>query len=262
MGASNCRPLTTHANGQVPCGHVSAAAASRRWFNAVSRGDSRELRYLLEHGGLGQVDCTDGRGWTALMIAADLGHAACLDLLLACKCSIDLCDGRGWNAVTHAAAGGQECCLRTLIDAGAETQAQDFLGTTPLMRAAIGGHVSCLAALLESGIDNKAACRQTDNLGYSALDHARAKGHAACTHLLTRGLDNGTMLSKEAPVRHKKKSRQVAHRPKLLQPEGWMTGPAAAGPALLTNRYHGKVSRRCQLEQVVEPEWATLIEPF
>jgi len=134
------------------------------------------------------VDATDSRGLTALMLVAGAGHEACLRLLLRRGASLDIQDLVGWTAATHAAFNGQDQSIRLLGAGGAELDVRDFLGTTPAMRAALGGHGACLKQLAAGGAD----LGLRDNLGIAAAEHARRSGHTDCAKLLGK-------LGREAP---------------------------------------------------------------
>ena len=58
-----------------------------------------------------------------------------------------------------------------LLAAGADLECRDELDNTPLVTAAMGGGESVVALLLDRGADPAAV----DEMGWTALDHAKAK---------------------------------------------------------------------------------------
>jgi len=153
-------------------GNASQARRSTLWFQAAKLGDEACLRRFLHAAAVRQIDTTDSRGATALMIAAANGQAGCLQMLIDAGCELDACDHRGWTATMHAAFAGQATCLWHLIQGGAYLDAQDFLGTTAVMRAAMRGSTACVHLLLEHGASRHVA----DQMGFTAAMHAKRRG--------------------------------------------------------------------------------------
>ena len=97
----------------------------------------------------------DEDGATPAHIAAENGHANCLDALhqLGCGPMFAAVDGQGRTAAHLAAESGHADCLRAIhaLGYGASFRALDEKVEMPSHAAAFRGHPSCLRALLELG---------------------------------------------------------------------------------------------------------------
>ena len=79
--------------------------------------------------------CTYGRGWTALMYAASLGHMAIAHLLISHGADVNASDRDGQTPLIIAANAGHTAMVLRLIEAGADTSGQDHYGNTALSYA-------------------------------------------------------------------------------------------------------------------------------
>lgn len=95
------------------------------------------VRSLLQGGA--EVDlrdhCTYGRGWTALMYAASLGHRAIAHQLIQSGADVNSRDRDGQTPLIIAANAGHTALTLLLIDAGAQLSCQDHYGNTALSYA-------------------------------------------------------------------------------------------------------------------------------
>ena len=91
---------------------------------------------LLEAGA--DKDLQDHDGYTALMLAAGIGHVKIAQLLLEAGADKDLQDSDVYTALMHAA--GHEVFTRFLLEAGAKKDLQRDDGYTALMIAEEFGH--------------------------------------------------------------------------------------------------------------------------
>lgn len=94
------------------------------------------------------VDEQNKYGYTALMVAAEGGHTAAVELLIKRNASLNLISGRGFTALILAAYYGQKDTSELLLKAGAD-KAMKTGGRTAAQWASDRGHAE-LAALLES----------------------------------------------------------------------------------------------------------------
>jgi len=120
----------------------------------------------------------DGQGRTALMLAAENGHAGCLGVLAGEDGAVD---GEGKTALMHAVAAGKEDCVGALAER--EGGLTDKQGRTALMAAARGGKAGCVGLLVRR--EGGAA----DQDGRTALWHTMAvidEGHRECFLALDR----------------------------------------------------------------------------
>jgi len=77
--------------------------------NTRVRGRCGIVRYLLDAGI--EVNCTDQRGQTPLMLAAQANNIAVIQLLLDRQASINKADHDGQTALFYAVSYSQVCCL-------------------------------------------------------------------------------------------------------------------------------------------------------
>src|SRR5437867_3533711 len=112
------------------CGVGSAADAPLA--DAAEKADWPRVRSLLQARAGAKVDATDRKSQTALMWAADEGHAAVVELL---------------------------------IKAGADVRARLKSGFTPLLFAAREGRLEAVRALLKAGVDPNEAIQTANRVG-------------------------------------------------------------------------------------------------
>ena len=142
---------------------------------------------LLLAGGADDVNSTaDGRGWSALMLAADRGHLPVVRLLL--EKDVDL-EVKDFHSVTALMLAAHETGYReTPSCQGAPMfNVADTHGVTPLMEAASYGCTEMVRLLLAHGADVNV--RAGEGAGYqTALKSAASNRHTEVVKLL---LDNG-----------------------------------------------------------------------
>ena len=92
--------------------------------------------------------------------------------------AVDAKDDDGMTALMRAAQGGHAAAIAALLAAGAEVE--DIDGMTALMFAAIGGHAAAIAALLAAGAEAEAK----NNDGETALTLAELFKHEHAARLL------------------------------------------------------------------------------
>ncbi|KAF6801170.1 ankyrin repeat protein [Colletotrichum sojae] len=121
---------------------------------AVRRKHEDVVRVLVGAGS--KIDVAGGTDqWTALHIAAYLGHTVNTKILLDAGAKTDSLDWKGQTPL-FAAIGGPENdigMLNLLVDYGAEVNHKDRNGITPLHYASIEGAVRPVRFLLEKGAD-------------------------------------------------------------------------------------------------------------
>lgn len=124
-----------------------------------------------------------------LLAAARDGRVEVVRTLLQEGADVNAARGDGLTALHLAAEGGHEAVADALVAAGAAVDAGTRIGRyTPLHVAARGGHDAIVARLLEAGAGPNAA---TMDSGVTALHLAAAAsdGRATVTALLDRGAD-------------------------------------------------------------------------
>ena len=140
---------------------------------AALAGQHAKLEQLLARGGPnGQLQSTDGSGYTALHYAARNGHAECAALLLRHRAEPDAKTRGGATSLHRAAFGGHAKVVTMLLDAKADAACQDSDGDTPLHKAAAQGEAA-VAHLLLRRCEAAAALR--DRRGRRPQDVARSE---------------------------------------------------------------------------------------
>ena len=105
------------------------------------------------------MDARDSTGCTALHLAAENGHLACLEALLAAGASVHSVEECGRTALSFAVKHPDYCdeghiaCVRALIAAGADVNHANDCGMTPFSFALDYGHRCILKILLRAGAD-------------------------------------------------------------------------------------------------------------
>ena len=100
----------------------------------------------------GRVSVRNHQGFTPLLIAAQNGHTAICDLLLAHGSDVNAVEPTSTVTALHfAAVKGHEAVVEVLLSWGAIVDPQERGGLTPLYSACIEGHLSCVLALLKAG---------------------------------------------------------------------------------------------------------------
>jgi ankyrin repeat protein len=99
------------------------------------------------------VNARDGKGYTALDLAASDGNEALVRLLLDAGANINTPRNRNPPVLTIAAYSGKEPVVQMLMDAGADVNMQDEDGDSALIAAAETDHVEIVRMLLDAGAD-------------------------------------------------------------------------------------------------------------
>jgi ankyrin repeat protein len=113
-----------------------------------------------------QIQATDERGLTALHWAADLGHKAAAELLVAHGAPVNRATDKGWTPLHHAVRQEHLEVVQWLLAQQAEVNTKTSTRTTPLMLAAGFAYNEAIAKLLlaaQADIDAK------DQFGNTAL---------------------------------------------------------------------------------------------
>jgi hypothetical protein len=170
-----------------------AIAQTEMWFRAAKYERCDVLDQLIKEGV--NVNARGARGMTALMIAAECGDVASVNLLMkrtADPDKRDRCFGK--SALGFAAAKGHFPCVKSLLEGDAFVDAQDIHQRTPLMEAAFAGHHVIVRFLgrRDALLDAK------DGDGVTSTFLAAAEGHVEVLKVLAqmgaalteKGMDN------------------------------------------------------------------------
>ena len=150
---------------------------------AANRGHFAIVQALLAAPGIHVNDALMNSGSAALTLAASNGHVAIVQALLAAGANVNSTGNNGWTALILAAVDGHLFVVRALIAAGANVNAALLMsGNTALSHAASSGRVDIVEALLAApGIHINATL--VDD-GWTALVLAAIGGHVAVVQAL------------------------------------------------------------------------------
>jgi hypothetical protein len=129
------------------------------------------------------VNAVDANCSTALMLAADRGHAPIVQLLLSAPAAVNAADVGGWTALQKAANKGHILVVRLLLSAGVAVNAADAVGWTALRKAASNGHTAVVQLLLGA----QEALASEEDLACAAVP-AAAAGHVKLAVVLLKAL--------------------------------------------------------------------------
>jgi ankyrin repeat protein len=149
-------------------------------MRAASAGQVEAARMLLAAGA--SPDVADKRvyGYTASMSAAVAGRLEVLGVLRDAGANFELRNHAGASALILAAEHGHEACVELIAESGASLDARDKEGNTALMMAVYKSHEACVARLIGAG----ANVDQADGEKKAPLYWAVARGNALCVELL------------------------------------------------------------------------------
>lgn len=140
---------------------------------------------LLQRGADTEQRCTNNQ-WTALCVAADMGDAEMIKILLNHGACISAKAVGGWSALALAATNGHLEAVETLLEHGANPDIRTNTGWTPLMTAADGNFPQLIDVLVKYGADTEAKTEY----GWTALFFAADGRHIrAASRLLAHGAD-------------------------------------------------------------------------
>ena len=157
-------------------------------IDAAQRGDVEAVESLLEEGA--DVNAAQGDGMTALHWAAERGHAAVAELLIAAGAAVDAESRIGSYTPLHLASrGGHGQVVNMLVSAGGDpgaTTTNSGVAPLHLAAAAIGG-AEAVVALLGHGAEVNARERSAGQT--PLMFAARYNRVAAVKELLKHGAD-------------------------------------------------------------------------
>jgi len=151
-------------------------------LSAAREGDIDSVKRLLEE--KADVNRSDDRGLTALMLASFEGHLEVVRTLLdSSAINVNQQNKRGWTALIACSfQGGSAVLAELLLNPEVDPNVQNKKGSTGLMAASYQGHLEAVRLLLahpKIKIDVK------DKEGQTAIDFAREKKHRKVLHCLT-----------------------------------------------------------------------------
>ena len=135
-----------------------------------------------------------GRGAFPLHLAAENGHVEVAEVLIGARANLKALAPEGRHPLHVAAMNDQVEVMRVLIKAGAEVDARDAEGCTPLHLAAETGHDTIAELLIAFGANVKAYAR---GRGAFPLHLAAENGHAGVAEVLIGAKANLKALAPE-----------------------------------------------------------------
>ncbi|KAK4214539.1 hypothetical protein QBC37DRAFT_148617 [Rhypophila decipiens] len=181
----NCIPLTSHFEFAVYKSTLCVAAAA---------GDLGILEFILSSGEH-DIEFRSRDGNTAVMLAAESGHKAAVELLIKKGANMELSDDFQRTPLLHAAIQGHDEIDKVLLAMGADLEAKDGHGSTSLIAASRWGNETTCKLLLDQGPDIEAR----DKEGRTALMCASEKGFESIVMML---LEKGASIeAKDTPGR-------------------------------------------------------------
>ena len=153
-------------------------------FEAAAVGDVLRLEDILA-ADPGAAHAFSGDGWTPLHLAAAFGTPEAVDLLLQHGAQVEaISKNPQRNQALHAvlALGRNVVTVRLLLAHGADPNVTQVGGFTPLFSAATANRKDLAELLIESG----AHALHRSDLGKTAADFARERGHAELAEWLER----------------------------------------------------------------------------
>ncbi|MFZ5503150.1 MAG: ankyrin repeat domain-containing protein [Pseudomonadota bacterium] len=153
-------------------------------IKAAESGSTQIVSLFLQSGF--DVDTTDERLWTPLMISAFNGDMEMAELLIKSGASILHRDNAGYTPLHWAAFNGYANVVRLLLDKKIDADIRSNHDWTALLQAATRGHLTVCSILIERGANVNAASRD----GWTPLHKAAANGHLPVVVLLmNKGAD-------------------------------------------------------------------------
>lgn len=136
-------------------------------FVAVKLNAANDVPEIIRRGANinARVTCLGKAGFTPLMIAAALGNAEVVNVLIAAKAEIEAKASDGGTALSVAATRGKATIVEALIRAGACINVHDSNGMTPLFTAIASNQPGAVEVLLRE----KADMTLVDDVGQTAL---------------------------------------------------------------------------------------------
>jgi hypothetical protein len=143
-------------------------------FAAARMGRDDVVPALLQAGA--DLEGTDPKGYTALILASYNGQESTTALLLSSGARVDAGDTeRGNTALMGVAFKGYTAIARLLIEGGADVDTRNFAGQTALMTAAMFNRIEIIELLLAAGADPTLS----DASGNTVVTLARSQGNQA-----------------------------------------------------------------------------------
>ncbi|CAF0776951.1 unnamed protein product [Rotaria sordida] len=154
--------------------------------NASSYGHINIIDYLITNH-QADIDRTNSRQMTPLLLAVKNGMWPCVEYLLDHQASIEHCDKQKRTCLIIAASEGHLAVIDSLLEKGANVHHEDEEGLTALSWACLKGHYHACEVLLAHGSD----INHEDTNGRIPIDMASFYGDVQLVQLL---IDHGSII--------------------------------------------------------------------
>ncbi len=124
-------------------------ALNKELHSDAHAGELEKVERALARGA--QVDAPSSEGWTALHLAAFMGHAPIVSLLIDSGANVHQRDDRGHSPLHNAAQRGHMDAAQILVDHGALVDFFNNTHNTPLHQAAFNNQLYMVKFLLDHG---------------------------------------------------------------------------------------------------------------
>lgn len=138
----------------LPCGLTSCKRDSNLHQAAESGNIEAVTDYIEDKADINAKD--NKLGSTPLMLAAENGHTAEVDILAKANANVNETDLRAETALIRAARKGHTETVIVLLNSKADPNKQSQSGTTALHAAAWNGHPETVSVLLDNGAESNA----------------------------------------------------------------------------------------------------------
>ena len=154
----------------------AGASGSHALIVAASLGNARCLEIIASQSGAGGVNLD-----LALVRAAAYLQIPCVEMLIRLGADVNVLplQEKSW-VLMQAATVGHEGCVAMMVAAGADVNVTDTVAETCIMKTAQNGLERCLGFLLQAG----AVVNCVNSVGMTALDWASQNGYYHCVKLL------------------------------------------------------------------------------
>ena len=150
-------------------------------LEAVTAGHNEAVEFLLQLETV-NIDHTNEKGKTALMLACKRGHEDIVYSLLFAEANVNLQDNNGWTALMRASEHNHISIINVLLQANANPHLKISDGSNALMIASFYGNYEVVKLLISIGVDYK---YQRED-GWNAFMFACQKGHTQIVELLLK----------------------------------------------------------------------------
>ena len=168
---------------------VDEVGGNLKWNSlhaAAKSGFTGIVSELLTKSGNRLIDSCDTYKRTALMLAAENGHADSVNVLLNNKADVNKVDVCGRSALFRAAANGHEDIVEVLIEKGADVKVKDKNGKTATHFAASAGQTDALMIL----VSHEDMSLNEDKKGMTPVHWASLNGQEECLEILLQNYDS------------------------------------------------------------------------